>query len=238
MPTLFPPSKVITRKTMQCLHCGCNISVEEQSTEKKIWDDPILQNNLGNYYLVANSIVCPNNECKKLSLEVIIKQLERTISNDINWIEKHKFQLLPDSIAKPFPEYVPEAIRKDYQDACRILNITPTASAALSRRCLQGMIRNCFQITGKNLYSEINALKDKVTSPVWEAINTARKLGNIGAHMVDVGLIADVTEGEAELLVALNEMLIRKWYIAEHNDDEILRKINSIITSIEERKKQ
>ena len=238
MVTLPSNRVTMTKKNMQCLHCGCNVSIVEQSTKNEIWNEPLTQSNIENYYLVANSIVCPNDECKKLSLEVIIEKLEITSSVIPGFINKGEFQLLPDSIAKPFPEYVPEAIRKDYQDACRILNITPNASAALSRRCLQGMIRNFFQITEKNLYLEINALKDKVALPVWEAIDTARKLGNIGAHMVDVSLIADVTEGEAELLVALNEMLIRKWYIAEHNDDEILRKTNSIITSIEERRKQ
>ena len=51
----------------------------------------------------------------------------------------------PKSIAYKFPDYIPQAIRSDYEEACSIVNLSPKASATLSRRCLQGMIRDFFR---------------------------------------------------------------------------------------------
>ena len=54
---------------------------------------------------------------------------------------------MPESDAKPQPEFIPEAIRQDYREACRIRDLSPKASATLARRCLQGMIRDFCAIT-------------------------------------------------------------------------------------------
>lgn len=48
----------------------------------------------------------------------------------------------PQSLFKHFPEYIPQTIRQDYEEACAIITLSPKASATLSRRCLQGMIRD------------------------------------------------------------------------------------------------
>lgn len=60
------------------------------------------------------------------------------------------------------PDYIPEAIRKDYVEACSILDASPKASATLSRRCLQGMIRDFWGVTSGNLAGEIDLIKDKI----------------------------------------------------------------------------
>jgi len=41
----------------------------------------------------------------------------------------------------PVPSEVPPEIPPDYVEACNVLPISPKASAALSRRCLQNMLR-------------------------------------------------------------------------------------------------
>ena len=43
--------------------------------------------------------------------------------------------------SRPVPPEVPDAIAKDYRHAALALNLIPEASAALSRRCLQGVLR-------------------------------------------------------------------------------------------------
>ena len=42
---------------------------------------------------------------------------------------------------KHCPDNVPENIVKDYKEACLVLNDSPNASAMLSRRCLQSLLR-------------------------------------------------------------------------------------------------
>ena len=120
------------------------------------------------------------------------------------------------------PEYIPLAIRDDYKEASLIIEKSPKASATLLRRCLQGMIRDFWDIRGENLYNEINALKDKVSPHQWKAIDGLRKIGNIGAHMEkDVNLIIDIDSGEAKKLQKLIEVLIKQWYISRHEEQQL-----------------
>lgn len=127
------------------------------------------------------------------------------------------------------PEYIPEAIREDYMEARAILENSPKSAATLARRCLQGMIHDFWGIKEKNLNAELSTLKGKVPVAQWNAIDALRKVGNIGAHMEsDINVIVDVEPGEAESLLKLIELLIDKWYIARHEEEELLADIVKI----------
>ena len=139
------------------------------------------------------------------------------------------FYSYPPAGIKPFPDYVPEAVRNDYIEALSILQLSPKASATLARRCLQGIIHDFWGIHEKNLNAEITSLKEKVTVSQWKAIDALRKVGNIGAHMEhDVDHIIDVDPDEAEKLLKLIELLIDKWYVARHDEEALLREIAEI----------
>lgn len=106
----------------------------------------------------------------------------------------------------------------DYNEACLIQDLSPKASAALSRRCLQGIIRDFWKVTPGKLIKEIEQIKDKVEELTWKAIDAVRSVGNIGAHMEkDVNLIVDIEPNEAERLINLIEILLKDWYIAKHD---------------------
>lgn len=137
--------------------------------------------------------------------------------------------LRPQSSAKPFPDYIPESIRQDYTEACLIQNLSPKASATLSRRCLQGMIRNFWGISKKSLNDEIKELETKVDPSTWQAIDALRQIGNIGAHMEkDVNVIIDVEPEEASLLIGLIETLLKDWYITRHEREERNKNLHRI----------
>jgi hypothetical protein len=122
--------------------------------------------------------------------------------------------LIPASGAKAYPDYVPVQIRRDYQEACLIVQPSPKASATMSRRCLQGMIRDFWEVSKPTLKKEIDEIQDKVDPDVWDAIESVRKVGNIGAHMEeDVNVIIEVEPDEAALLIWLIEYLMEQWYI-------------------------
>lgn len=151
--------------------------------------------------------------------------------------ESHPLSLLktwniyPSSSYKSFPDHVPAKIKKDYQEAHQIKEISPNASATLARRCLQGMIRDFWKIEENNLYQAIEALRkeDKVDEKTLKAIHAVRDLGNIGAHMEkDVNLIVNVDEGEADKLIWLIEFLIQHWYIEDHEKKEKLKEIGNL----------
>lgn len=129
----------------------------------------------------------------------------------------------------PMPDYVPEAIRDDYTEACVIRDGSPKASATLCRRALQGMIRNFWGITERTLKLEIDALQDKVESQTWEAIDAVREVGNIGAHTEkDVNVIIDVEPHEADQLIWLVETLISDWYINKHEREQHLTELKAL----------
>jgi len=164
---------------------------------------------------------CPNDECNEITL---------FISSFSGFVGNEDILVHPRAIYRSFPAYVPEAIRADYEEASLILNQSPKAAATLARRCLQGMIRDFWQVSGKaNLRQEIEAIRDKVPPAQWKSIDAIRRIGNIGAHMEkDVNLIIDVEPKEAKALLKLIELLIENWYIARHDEEDLYNSITAI----------
>lgn len=161
---------------------------------------------------------CPN--CDQFTI------MANGIGGNVNDINMY---MRPKSLAKQFPNYIPDAIRQDYEEACAIATLSPKASATLSRRCLQGMIRDFWGIKEKNLYEEISALKNQIPADLWFSIDALRQLGNIGAHMEkDTNVIVDIDPDEADSLIQLIELLMKEWYI---NREERKKLFSNIITT-------
>ncbi|WP_050937280.1 DUF4145 domain-containing protein [Vibrio harveyi] len=194
-------------------------------------NDSHIKNAVCNTRVVNTVIVCPNPDCKQLSL---ITELQNAQTQFGEFLHKGasqvgKWQLKPSSSAKTFPSYIPEQILGDYTEACHIKDLSPKASATLSRRCIQGIIRDYWAVKPARLVDEINAIKDRVDPLVWDSIDTIRKIGNIGAHMEkDINKIIDVDPEEAELLIGLIEMLLREWYVLREERKARLQKIVAV----------
>lgn len=146
---------------------------------------------------------------------------------------------VPPSSAKPQPDYIPQPIRDDYNEACAIRDLSPKASATIIRRCLQGMIRDFCGIAKKRLVDEIDELRARVhdgraphgvQADTVEAIDQVRGIGNIGAHMeADINVIVDVDPDEAQILVELVELLFAEWYVARETRTQRLAKLKLIV---------
>lgn len=189
--------------------------------------------------LRATFIVCPNPECREFSLDLVLFDLDYQGGMEKKGEVTNQWRLIPSSMAKPFPLYIPKQILQDYEEACRIVDASPKASATLSRRCLQGMIRDFWKITKPNLKQEIDELSGRIEEETWKAIDAIRTIGNIGAHMEkDVNIIVDVEPGEAEKLIWLIELLLRDWYVRKHEREERLLEIALIGTEKARARKQ
>ncbi|MFZ0703445.1 MAG: DUF4145 domain-containing protein [Candidatus Acidiferrales bacterium] len=115
--------------------------------------------------------------------------------------------------------------------------LSSKASATLSRRCLQGMIRDFWGITKPNLFQEIDAVRDRVDPQTWGAIDAVRKIGNIGAHMEkDINVIVDVDPEEAAKLIWLIELLLKDWYVLRYERQEKLKEIADMAKAKQEAK--
>ncbi|MDN3453257.1 MULTISPECIES: DUF4145 domain-containing protein [unclassified Psychrobacter] len=219
-------------KSWQCPFCNNHSTVNNQnmSSGDLFFDN---ENKLGRLNLKIESITCPNPDCREFVLEAHL--FESVIKNSnfgssyVDGSLIYSWKLHPQSTAKPLPDYIPTAIKADYKEACSILNLSPKASATLARRCLQGMIRNFWEVKPQNLFQEIESIKDKVEPDTWEAIDVVRKVGNIGAHMEkDINQIVEVDENEASLLIGLIEMLIEEWYVSRYERKQRLAQIKQL----------
>lgn len=98
----------------------------------------------------------------------------------------------------------------DYQEACLVLADSPKASAALSRRCLQHLLRDHFKVKNGNLYDEIGQILPSLPSYLAEALDAVRAIGNFAAHPLkstNSGEVVDVEPGEAEWSLDVLESL-------------------------------
>ena len=205
-----------------CGYCGKATTISEINYSEQATGVMAKLSKHGPVALKANSISCPNPDCLELTLLV---ELYTCAHNEFaGWQLKEliqSFHLLPASSEKPQPDYIPLAIRNDYYEACRILDDSPKASAAMARRCLQGIVRDFWDIPPNkrgNLGNELYYIKDQVQPGTWQLIQTIREVGDIGAHMEkDVNFIVEVERDEAELLVQLIETLFEDWYIARQS---------------------
>ena len=223
----------------QCPYCGeFQILTHENKKFGKIIKEFVKISEYDNVGLGTLSIACLNPKCRKLTLAVQMAEFSYHNGQPFFKAPKKEWQLLPDSMAKPQPEYIPESIRQDYEEACKIESLSPKASATLARRCLQGMIRDFCKISDSSLHREIEELRVKfgnnefpqdVTNESIEAIDNARKVGNIGAHMEkDINLIVDIEQDEARVLIKLIEVLFDQWYVSQHKREKIFQNLKEI----------
>lgn len=109
---------------------------------------------------------------------------------------------------QPAAPEVPKEIAEDYNEACLVLADSAKASAALSRRCLQTLLREHAKVKPQNLNKEIDEVLASKTLPPHLAsdIHAIRAVGNFAAHPTkdtSTGEIVDVEPGEAEWLLDL-----------------------------------
>lgn len=221
-----------------CPYCDSKTTINDNNFHSS--EDHMTIDSSEGYRILRNEwIVCPNEECKKINLVAILY--------DYKWIPNvwkkgeiiTHWNLLPSSSAKVFPDYIPIVLRNDYVEAAKILELSPKASATLSRRCLQGIIRDFWGVSKSRLIDEIAAIEDKVDPLTWKSIDSVRKVGNIGAHMEkDINLIIDVEPKEAYLLIQLIELLFEEWYVHRHERELKLKAIAGIADIKEEQKKK
>jgi hypothetical protein len=179
----------------------CNRPCTLQDTDvRHCQDHEYLSKEHGSVLANFQFTICPNPKCRQQTIVAHVFNYDPSTRETAGLL--HEWRLVPESEAKPFPDFIPVQLLDDYREACLIRNKSPKASATLSRRCLQGMIRDFWGIAKGRLIDEVNALQSRVDAQTWKAIDAVRKVGNIGAHMEkDVNLIVDVEPEEASLLI-------------------------------------
>jgi hypothetical protein len=193
---------------MKCPHCNTGIYLG--FVESQVVTAPMVMN-------LANQAVAPaltwtlsHQRCPECHESIIL--LERQTMS-IGWANQRlKFMAYPHSRTRPIAAEVPDPYRQDFFEACKVLADSPKASAALSRRCLQAILKDKLGATKKDLYDQIEEVivTGKLPSFIVEGLHDVRKIGNIAAHSMKsttTGAIVDVEPGEAEWNLEVIEML-------------------------------
>lgn len=190
---------------MKCPHCLVEINSNFKKTE--------LTRDVDGTWSVS-TMICPSNYCKRL-----IIRLESFFLNEKEQLVRTKTIVRPLTSSKPLvSKYVDKVFADDYKEACLVLPFSPKASAALSRRCLQHILRSKAGVKKKNLASEIQEVIDsgKLPSYISESIDAIRNIGNYAAHPIkstSTGGIVEVEPGEAEWLLNVLETLFDFYFV-------------------------
>ncbi len=160
----------------------------------------------------ASHQVCP--ACKK---KIII--LEGFRGGVMSRVAEQSFLAYPRGISRaPISPDVPHKFAQDYKEACLVINDSLKASAALSRRCLQNIIREAAGITKPTLNQEIEDLLNTKSLPtrLANSVDVVRVVGNFAAHPIkstNTGEIVDVEPGEAEWLLDVLDGLFDFYFV-------------------------
>lgn len=221
-----------------CAFCNLPQIRTSKNTHYEFRKFYIGKNKFGDTGASILTIACQNPDCQEVTFNVGMSHTKYHNHNPYEGDLIQNFKLRPDSYSKIQPEYIPLPLRTDYYEACKIRDLSPKASATLSRRCIQGMIRDFCGITKNTLDLEIRELNTAldagkapqgVTTETVAAIDHVRQIGNIGAHMEkDINLIIDIDPEEASMLIELIEMLFDEWYVAREARTQRLSKLKSL----------
>jgi hypothetical protein len=125
----------------------------------------------------------------------------------------------PKGISRfPLPPEVPKEFGTDYLEACQVLHDSEKASAALSRRCLQHLLREKAGIKSDDLAREIQQVLDsrQLPSHLADDLDAVRNVGNFAAHPLkttNTGEIVEVEPHEAEWLLNVLEGLFDFYFV-------------------------
>jgi hypothetical protein len=137
---------------------------------------------------------------------------------------------------KPIAPEVPQTFAGDYKEACRVLDASTKASAALNRRLLQRIFHEHYKIQEKDLSGEIKKFINTQSPPSYlaDALDAVRHVGNFAAHPMkdtNTGEIFDVEPGEAEWLVELLETMFDFCFVQPDRQKRRVADLNAKLTA-------
>jgi len=130
-----------------------------------------------------------------------------------------RMTVLPPNVPlKQISTDVPEPFRQDFLEASLVLPISAKASAALSRRTMQAILRERAGTKKKDLFGQIEEVLDsgQLPSYISDDLHAVRNIGNFAAHEMrnkEEGTIVGVEQGEAEWTLNVLDAMIDFFFI-------------------------
>jgi hypothetical protein len=213
---------------VKCPHCLTVVKLEQAEGEffnresehgqnVSMWE---LYNKGGKLYIEVSS--CPDCLGKIITLS----------KYDASQLEEQRLLWPISSTMPPAPVQVPGNIAQDYNEAAIVLPFSAKASGALSRRCLQSVLKDAGGTKSNNLFNQIDEVLPHLPTYIAENLDAVRQIGNFAAHEQKSqipGSILDVEPGEAEWNLKVLEALFDFYYVRPHLEkikrDELNKKL-------------
>jgi hypothetical protein len=193
---------------MKCPHCLEEFEDDRQEVDR--WE------NIDGYWRTVRKF-CPN--CKKNIYHLRHHLLYDDDNNLYNETEKDFYkQMNSKNISPQLFKEVPQPFMEDYKEAYLTFPISPKASAALSRRCLQRLLRAKTEIRNGLFADEIRQVIDTNILPghLLESLEEVISIGNFDQHPIknnSPSEIYDIEPVEAEWNLVVLEMLFDFYFV-------------------------
>jgi hypothetical protein len=226
---------------MKCPHCSENFHFEKESSWIYKYDKPSDEKITGYeithvfcpacYNLIVvmrDGKYIPHSGGDDFDTPAIYEHLEDICNEEI---------IYPKGSNRPVEPEVPQKYANEYQESSALISISPKASAAMSRRLLQTILREECNVKKSDLVKEIDEFinSEGIPSYLVEAIDAIRNIGNFAAHPsknTNTGEIVEVEEGEADWLLDILDALFDYIFVQPTKLKEQKKALNKKLKSI------
>lgn len=216
---------------MRCPHCNTAVHINWLETSAHVVDSSSPDDGAAIFHGL-----CPS--CWGLIIKLCYGPTGQGQFNQLELLNTTREEILyPKYYTREIEPEVPEDHKKDYQEASAVLNISPKASAAISRRILQNILREQYNIRNKSLAKQIDEFLNLKGIPAHlsSAIDAVRNVGNFAAHPIkdtNTGHIVEVEPGEAEWLLDVLDSLFDFAFVQPKRLTERRQKLNAKLKAI------
>lgn len=182
---------------------------------------------------IPHSQICP--QCNQ---PIVFLEATTLTSNNYPLVTTKRFMAYPrDASARPVPADVSDPYRRDFDEAVAVLPLSAKASAALSRRNMQAILRDLAGTKSKDLHDQIEEVisTGKLPSHIAEGLHAVRNIGNFAAHPMkskSTGEIVDVEPQEAEWNLDVLESLFDFYFVQPAINARRKAEINKKLTEL------
>ena len=211
---------------MKCPHCATGVCIAWREVTFPI-PSPDDEDDRGGYTIQYG--FCP--ECEKLIIQ-LQHGLESGYAGEY-WIEDidEKSIIYPRyTVRRELDQYVPPKYAQLFLESDEVNNISPRASATLSRYLLQMLLHEELHIHKRNLEDEIKELENESNIPtkLVTMLQVMRRVANFGAHpkkSTNSNEIVEVEAGESAVMLDLLEEMFDYIFIKPKQQELFLKGI-------------
>jgi len=200
----------------KCPHCLHDVYFKPQSVgpvgTTTDWGVNALEGRSDSERIAVDFESCPN--CQRLVVTCVVATPAGTDYKEK--VTQNWFIWPRGGAVRPVPPEVPEHVRTVYRESAEVLAISPMASAALSRRCLQTVLTQAAHTKSKELSQQIDEVLPTLPSSLQEIVDAIRVVGNFATHPIkskSSGEIVEVEAGEAESNLDVLDGLFDHYYV-------------------------